>query len=98
MCICDGHMSCSYFSAVQGGSVRPACYYVQGRDGKPREWEADRVLFINDVFFCAKDIIRLLQHTDVALACGMDFNFVSLALLQTCGDRSCPAHLHAQLA
>jgi hypothetical protein len=40
------------------------------------------MLFMNDVFFCAKDIIRLLQHTDVALACGMDFNYVSPVLLQ----------------
>ena len=32
---------------------------------------------MNDVYFCAQDIIRLLQHTDVALACGMDFNLVS---------------------
>jgi hypothetical protein len=55
---------------------------LQGRGGKPREWEAERLLFINDVFFCAKDIIRLLQHTNVALTCGMDFNFVSCALMQ----------------
>ncbi len=36
-------------------------------------WVADRLVFINDVFFCAGDLIRLLQHDDADMACGMDF-------------------------
>lgn len=32
----------------------------------------DKVIFINDVFFCAQDIIRLLQH-DADIVCGLDF-------------------------
>lgn len=52
---------------------------VQGQDGAGAHWQADRLLFLNDVYFCAQDTIRLLQHTDVDLACGMDFNFVSVS-------------------
>ena len=33
---------------------------------------ADSVVFINDVYFCAGDLIRLLRH-DADLACGLDF-------------------------
>ena len=36
-------------------------------------WPADRLVFVNDVFFCAGDVIRLLQHWDADVACGMDF-------------------------
>ena len=49
----------------------------QGQDGARAHWQVDRLLFLNDVYFCAQDTIRLLQHTGVDLACGMDFNFVS---------------------
>lgn len=40
--------------------------------GKP--WPADRVAFLNDVFFCVGDVVRLLSHEDADLACGMDFD------------------------
>jgi len=33
----------------------------------------DRVVFLNDVFFCASDVIRLLLH-DTDMACGMDYD------------------------
>ena len=33
---------------------------------------ADRVIFINDVFFCVNDVMRL-AFQDADLACGMDF-------------------------
>lgn len=36
-------------------------------------WPADRLVFLNDVFFCAGDLIRLLQHDKSDMACGMDF-------------------------
>lgn len=36
-------------------------------------WPADRLVFVNDVFFCAGDLMRLLQHEDTDMACGMDF-------------------------
>ena len=35
-------------------------------------WKADRIIFMNDVFVCAKDFMRLLLH-DVDMACGLDF-------------------------
>jgi len=42
-----------------------------GDDEAP--FRADRVLFLNDVFFCAAGAARLLRH-DADLACGMDFD------------------------
>lgn len=35
-------------------------------------WIATKVVFINDVFFCAQHVLRLARH-DADLACGMDF-------------------------
>ena len=35
-------------------------------------WNADKVAFVNDVFFCARDVVRLLRY-DADLACGLDF-------------------------
>lgn len=35
-------------------------------------WPADRVIFVNDVYLCAKDIIRLIYH-NADMACGLDF-------------------------
>lgn len=35
-------------------------------------WKADRIIFMNDVFLCAKDVVRLLLH-DVDMACALDF-------------------------
>lgn len=37
---------------------------------------ASRVVFINDVYFCAGDLLRLLQY-DADIACGLDFIKVS---------------------
>jgi hypothetical protein len=36
-------------------------------------WPARRVVFLNDVYFCARDVVRLLQH-DADVACGLDFD------------------------
>ena len=36
-------------------------------------WPADRIVFLNDVYFCARDTIRLLQH-DGDMVCGLDFD------------------------
>ena len=55
----------------------------QGPDGSKPEWPADRLLFINDVFFCAKDVWRLLQHSSADIACGMDFYVYSQRHLST---------------
>lgn len=32
------------------------------------------MVFVNDVFFCAGDVVRLLSRKDAHLACGMDFD------------------------
>ena len=48
-------------------------------------WPAERVIFLNDVFFCAHDVVRLLQH-DADIVCGMDFDRPKLeeAPMQAC--------------
>ncbi len=46
---------------------------LQGLNGEPPQWHADRLVFINDVYFCARDAVRLLQHVSADLACSMDF-------------------------
>lgn len=39
-----------------------------------KPWPADRVVFLNDVYFCTADVVRLLSHESAHLACGMDFD------------------------
>ncbi|PNH02419.1 Alpha-1,3-mannosyltransferase CMT1 [Tetrabaena socialis] len=34
---------------------------------------ADRIVYLNDVFFEATDVVRLLQYRDAHVACGLDF-------------------------
>ena len=34
-------------------------------------WPATRIIFLNDVYLCAKDVIRLLFH-EADMACGLD--------------------------
>jgi alpha-1,3-mannosyltransferase len=36
-------------------------------------YPADYLVFINDVFFCAADVLRLMQH-DADMVCGVDFD------------------------
>ena len=49
------------------------CELLQGQDGSPPAWPADRLLMLNDVYFCHQGLIRLLQHSSAAIACGIDF-------------------------
>jgi hypothetical protein len=46
---------------------------IGGQDGSAPRWPAQRLVFINDVYFCARDVLRLLQHESADLACAMDF-------------------------
>ncbi len=36
-------------------------------------WPARQVLYLNDVYFCARDALRLLMY-EADLACGLDFH------------------------
>ena len=49
------------------------CELLQGQDGSPPAWPADRLLMLNDVYFCHQGLIRLLRHSSAAIACGIDF-------------------------
>lgn len=42
-------------------------------------FKADKVVFLNDVYFCAQHVHRLLAHEGVNLACGLDYYFTSTA-------------------
>ena len=44
-----------------------------GRSKSKPMWPADRVVFLNDVYFCARDAVRLLQH-EGDMVCGLDFD------------------------
>ena len=35
------------------------------------------MVFLNDVYFCPRDIVRLLLHQNVSLACGLDLDLKS---------------------
>lgn len=39
-----------------------------------KPWPAERVVFLNDVWLCAGDVMRLLAHEGAHMACGMDFD------------------------
>ena len=49
---------------------------------KKTAWEASKVIFINDVAFCAKDAIRLASHR-ADIACGLDFAHYEVSLSLT---------------
>ena len=36
----------------------------------------DEIVFLNDVYFCAADIVRLLRHSGASIKCGLDFDLV----------------------
>ena len=42
------------------------------RHSKQWLFKADKVVFLNDVYFCAQHVHRLLAHEGVNLACGLD--------------------------
>ncbi len=48
-------------------------------DGDQFVFRADKVVFLNDVYFCAQHIHRLLAHEEANLACGFDHYQVSTA-------------------
>ena len=41
-----------------------------GISGDPVQF--DQVVFLNDVYFCVRDVLHLMEH-EVDMACGMDF-------------------------
>ena len=57
----------------------------RAKSSKPM-WPADRIVFLNDVYFCARDTIRLLQH-DGDMVCGLDFDRPKLEEMP--GEVSC---------
>ena len=66
---------CRLDTSVLSDALNQGCYMVQGRPkGEPvsAAMQPRKILFINDVAFCAKDALRLLSHS-ADIACGVDF-------------------------
>ena len=69
-----------FLAKVRNKALEPLWKLANDNSGSPKkeaglaveQWKADRVIFMNDVFVCAKDFMRLLLH-DVDMACGLDF-------------------------
>ncbi|KAK9807875.1 hypothetical protein WJX72_011849 [[Myrmecia] bisecta] len=67
----DGQDRIAFLADMRNRALAP----LFGSDGfwsAKSGWPADKVIFINDVFFCAGDILRLLAHPG-DVVCGMDF-------------------------
>lgn len=62
----EGTERIQFLSEVRNAAMRPL--FTQSAFGN--QW--DRVVFINDVYFCKEDMHRLLLH-DGDIVCGMDF-------------------------
>lgn len=67
-----------YFSAQIADRRLTAWGLPSGRSKSKPMWPADRVVFLNDVYFCARDAVRLLQH-EGDMVCGLDFDRPKLA-------------------
>ena len=48
-------------------------------DADSWHFKADKVVFLNDVYFCAQHVQRLLAHEGVNLACGLDYYQIQTA-------------------
>lgn len=81
----DFHQSNSFFGYLFGSSQRGErgkergekkhLSYDTSRLAKDKDEvpvEFDQLIFLNDVYFCVRDILHLLEH-DADIACGMDF-------------------------
>ena len=68
---------CSWQQATHGSSSDASAASRPGVSGSDAAdtpaWPAERVIFLNDVYFCAHDVVRLLQHK-ADIVCGMDFD------------------------
>ncbi|CAK0732893.1 hypothetical protein CVIRNUC_000197 [Coccomyxa viridis] len=65
-----GQERIAYLAKIRNLATAPM---QQGQDGSPPAWPADRLLMLNDVYFCHQGLIRLLRHSSAAIACGIDF-------------------------
>ncbi|DBA79927.1 TPA: hypothetical protein ACH3X1_008137 [Trebouxia sp. C0004] len=62
-------------AAAHGGLVKELAAWdlFTAHDTSSTMWHAQKIAFFNDVYFCAQDVFRLLQHK-ADMACGMDFD------------------------
>eukprot|EP00210_Caulerpa_lentillifera_P008024 g7661.t1 len=59
-----------FLAKIRNEAIAPMIQWSRD-DSSP--WKAQKVVFINDVYFCAQHILRLLLHKDEDVVCGMDF-------------------------
>eukprot|EP00210_Caulerpa_lentillifera_P008017 g7654.t1 len=60
-----------FLAKIRNEAIAPMIQWSRD-DSTP--WKAQKVVFINDVYFCAQHILRLLLHKDEDVVCGMDFS------------------------
>lgn len=61
-------------ACAQADRKRALSWFMASDSSAAPLWHAEKIVFLNDVFFCARDVIRLLHHEDADMACGMDFD------------------------
>lgn len=59
-------------SAATGTAAVAGSAELSFKAGPPDSWVPDVLMYANDVFLCAEDVMRLLLHR-AHIACGMDF-------------------------
>lgn len=74
-----------YLADLRNAALEPLLEPMGHSDGSRSDpsqpQRADRIIFINDVFFCPTDVRRLLRYDSADVACGMDFVPAALWLL-----------------
>ena len=80
----EGESRIDFLSKVRNKALEPlwtpADSSNQTMESQPAAFPADRILYMNDVFVCARDFIRLMLH-NADMVCALDFwqrNSVSL--------------------
>lgn len=66
-----------FLAKVRNKAIDPMWY----DDGIFGQWE--RLIFINDIYFCNSDLDRLLLYDQDDIVCGMDFVFAEMTISRT---------------
>jgi len=68
----DGEERIEFLAKVRNKTLEPLWRHSNMSRESGGAWEADRIIFSNDVYLCTKDIVRLMLHK-VDVVCGLDY-------------------------
>jgi len=68
----DGEERIEFLAKVRNKTLEPLWRHSNMSRESGGGWEADRIIFSNDVYLCTKDIVRLMLHK-VDVVCGLDY-------------------------